>query len=906
MDDNTNKHVREESDTEDALPDPQDEGGRHKRPRLDACLFMDDALSPLSVALERQRVDRNILTSLDEDRPVSVLSNSIIDPTAFKYQHDAHSVFYSLDVIENAPPVNDADKEKDADTADGVMEDAVLAQTSGRRVASSSSPPASSSSLRIARVLMEANKKVPSVLPGRESWTYPCFSDADPRACPNEELGSLVLCRVPSNGHGDDLDAALLAAAWCVRLGLDHGWPKNYALASVRTTPPSGPRWDAYLYGHPSGHTFNSPNEFLTHLQWLCSSNPLIPCICKLCNGEPIKDTSHIQFLDPPPEIPEQLELEPEISLTYEGNEKIIPSTIDLAQISPPPPDLAVSPLPVPLKTSTILDADWGGDDSNSSSEDGSYGDSNGDFSDESESDGDDMNDDDDDDSGNESETIEVSKDRAEESNSEQDEMEREPLFPDIEPLMPQVSTSSAYRRPKKKIDASRILSPDVLTSSYTPLRKSEVAWYPSARLNFQPAPSNPDSFLQRMPMWPVLLLSHPDANSRLTTILPLPLPSSSEIQAVSTHHPDRQPPPFSRSCVRTADTPSHYTPKPTNAPTFGPRTVNVSDLVPWRQIDATPPHHNRKYMSTDHAWQRRWNRGVLQAVGASSSWEPLYTTETGEQQEEERDANANDGVSPTNLAGTVLWKELTAVRYGVEVVRMGDWVHVVLPSPFVDDEMEMKNVSAAHASAKHRMMKIDRIVFRSPAVNLLRRFDRDVVESDEQRVKQILEAQRKSGKVIVEGDVYAFRKQVGWFLVGRKRCTMRKVVMGRRFGLEEATLNDMPGGYDGSGEVDEVGGGFGQVGLVVGEGKRYWDGWVDNVIGQDDIEDVSAGKLSAKVEIVKTLEGLGSNQSGAGASNGVVDFNYEEDSDDEEIDVGGPPRKASDHVLAEGDDIDA
>ncbi|KAI8830512.1 hypothetical protein BJ741DRAFT_619694 [Chytriomyces cf. hyalinus JEL632] len=860
-----NKHSRQDSQEQDQRHERHAE--RLKRPRLDDCNFVDETMSPLSVAVERERVDRNILTALDEDQTSS-------DSTSFKYQHNSYDIMYTLSTD---PPVHDRDKDHDAVENITTPAAMTLAQKSGLKPAASSSVFPSTSF--ISRFLTDANKKIPMVLPRREACTSPRFSDGDSKKCPQEEPGNVVICRLPNEGVVTNLEAASLAAAWCAKLGLDRGWPKNYTLVSMCTRPLSGLRWDAYLFGHPSGRKYRSPNEFLPHLEWLCSSDPMVPCICKICNGERIKDLSHIEFLNPPPDMAEQSEPESENAASIENVEK--PVSVIAEAAAPIPLVLPSAPTSEPLKKSTILDADWGADNSDSSSEDGSYG---GDLSNESESESDDMDDDDDDDSEDS------------DSNDETGEPQKV-VFGDLEAVNGPSSFSSVSRRPKllPKMGASRILPVDVLNSLYTPLRKSEIAWYPSARLNFQPAPSNLDKFLQRMPMWPVLLLSHPDPASRLAIILPLPLPSPSEIQAAASLYPENHAPPFLRSTVRTTDTPSHYTPKPTNAPIFGPRTVHVSDLVPWRQISATPPHHSRKYMSTDHAWQRRWNRGVLQAVGASSTWEPLFATEKAEKREEECEHPQSTEIdNAVSTLGTV-WKEMKAVRYGAEVVRVGDWVHVVLPSPFVDDKMEMRNIAVSQAVVKHRLMRVDRLVFRSPAVNSLRRFEGGMIEGlEEMRARQILEAQRKVGKVIVEGEVYVFRKKMGWVLVGKKRCTMRKVVTGRRFGFEkgaEAALGDvaLAGGYDGSKEVEEVGGGFGQLGLIVGEGRRYWNGWVDTIVGRSDSEDVDGGKVSAKVELVRTLEAIGSDGREAEASDVGVDFNYEEDNEDEAGGGGGP-----------------
>ncbi|KAJ3031057.1 UNVERIFIED_CONTAM: hypothetical protein HDU68_006645 [Siphonaria sp. JEL0065] len=69
---------------------------------------------------------------------------------------------------------------------------------------------------------------------------------------------------------------------WIKNLGIVM-LPTNYSL--MQQQRPTGNRADKYLYGHPSGSRFRSPNEFMPHLEWL-KNNQTHPCTCKLCKPE--------------------------------------------------------------------------------------------------------------------------------------------------------------------------------------------------------------------------------------------------------------------------------------------------------------------------------------------------------------------------------------------------------------------------------------------------------------------------------------------------------------------------------------------------------------------------------------------------------------------------------------------
>ncbi|KAJ3201921.1 hypothetical protein HDU82_007732 [Entophlyctis luteolus] len=707
----------------------------------------------------------------------------------------------------------------------------------------------------VLRIFSIFKKSVPPSVGGRSAAEAerhpPLFSDGVESTHPSNLSKSVVFCDYDSS----DEDAALLGASWLAKLGLYFGWPDGYRLVSIATAPATGVRWDAYLFGHISGKRFRSPNEFLPHLHWLCNGDPKQPCLCKICNGALVADDSHIKFINylPSKSLNEQSVAAYDTNADPVTDENLelenalleppvaVESGADLADLPGVHPS-AISNPPVEIPGRNI-DDDW--NDSNYNSEsDADYCSSgsgaNSDAESETSSDVDSMNDDDDDDSGNESGETTGQACGSHFGN------EIRQLFPDL---------------PDKKIetvDDLDVLPASTLMSWYAPCRKGEVAWYPSSQLNCRLWPKDSRQFPQHMTFWPCLVLCVPSSTS--VTIIPLPLPTPSELMAALNPSPE-----FAslgailpRNIIRTLKTPGHYTPRPTHAPVFTPCTVPLSHLVPWRQIEPSPPVHPKKNVSGEKHWQRRWNRGVIQAVGVSSTWEPIPDP-----------SNPYDDSSVDEL-GTV-WQELKAVRWGVEVIRVNDWTHVVLPSPCVERRDGRYGISERTlASAKHRLMRISRIVFRSPTTS--KSFgDRDV-----ETAKKLIAARRKSAKVIVEGDVYAYRKGTGWIYVGVKRCTMKKVVIGRRFGhppvSEEGPQENSS--ISQNSELEEVGLGFGQVGLIAAESRGVWEGWL-----KLDSEN-SKSSPSAFLDMVNGLEIINETTPVDG-----FDFNYSEDegSDDDD-----------------------
>ena len=65
-------------------------------------------------------------------------------------------------------------------------------------------------------------------------------------------------------------------------------FPRNYVLyKQVRenSSNPKDSRQDNYLYGHPGGRRFRSPNQFLPHLLWLVKGVEDADCPCEICSG---------------------------------------------------------------------------------------------------------------------------------------------------------------------------------------------------------------------------------------------------------------------------------------------------------------------------------------------------------------------------------------------------------------------------------------------------------------------------------------------------------------------------------------------------------------------------------------------------------------------------------------------
>ncbi|KAI9345347.1 hypothetical protein BDR26DRAFT_856797 [Obelidium mucronatum] len=193
------------------------------------------------------------------------------------------------------------------------------------------------------------------------------------------------------------------------------------------------------------------------------------------------------------------------------------------------------------------------------------------------------------------------------------------------------------------------------------------------------------------------------------------------------------------------------------------------------------------------------WNRGVIQAVGVSSSWEPIPSFPV-----HQRPVKQSDGVLKSSPSVTLS----TASSH----------VHL-LPRTFV---------VAATRGGKWAVLMMVVVV------------------------------------VVVVKEVVVMTLSQKFFLVDARDSAVSPHVDG----TPQLPKTNM--------ELEEVGDGFGQVGLVVGEARNVWDSWV-SFDGKG--EDEGQGGLGTFVEVVRGLE----NQVVCFPNMGdLYDFNYEEQSSDE------------------------
>ncbi|KAJ3399091.1 hypothetical protein HDV05_002072, partial [Chytridiales sp. JEL 0842] len=191
------------------------------------------------------------------------------------------------------------------------------------------------------------------------------------------------------------------------------------------------------------------------------------------------------------------------------------------------------------------------------------------------------------------------------------------------------------------------------LLETWNPCRPGEIAWIPTSELNL------PRTGCATKPAyWPVLVLDTPPspshAESPKAQVMPLPLPSPSTVSTLSKTSTALH---FRPDLHRT---PSHYsTPPPPLI--FGPRQVNTETIIPWmkKSVDTFLKSGGEGV---------GFSKGLVQGVGLEVSWEVLeYLPSTEIVQEEELFAD-----DPEERV-----QYLKKVRWGSEVVEVGDWVRV-------------------------------------------------------------------------------------------------------------------------------------------------------------------------------------------------------------------------------------
>jgi hypothetical protein len=314
-------------------------------------------------------------------------------------------------------------------------------------------------------------------------------------------------------------------------------------------------------------------------------------------------------------------------------------------------------------------------------------------------------------DSGSDGSSGSDDSDDGEEGDDEEDEEDEE----DDEDFVPDED-----RQQLKHIDKRpRLIPPNLeqpvktvtiaeLMNVWEPVRAGEVGWVQTGDLNLLRT-----GCTTRPPYWPILIFSTPpssipsksssnqddgdehDPFSMTVNVMPLPLPTPPEIQMHTTTTPN--PPPWFSPKPDTYRTPSHYTNR--SLPLIvGPRTVVTETVINFGKLPKFPD-----------VWAERvrYNRGLIQAVGASVTWEVLeYKSSSSSSSTVTVNGNGVSGtstaifskgkekvtaatvaivsdsshVSPFETDPDEREEDVLKLRWGSEVIQVGDWVRVVTP----------------------------------------------------------------------------------------------------------------------------------------------------------------------------------------------------------------------------------
>ncbi|KAJ3217817.1 hypothetical protein HDU67_007234 [Dinochytrium kinnereticum] len=221
------------------------------------------------------------------------------------------------------------------------------------------------------------------------------------------------------------------------------------------------------------------------------------------------------------------------------------------------------------------------------------------------------------------------------------------------------VDGGSHNRKRLKSLDDDPDLTFPNLDTGFFP-RVGEIGWYPTSKLYL----NIPD--VTYVAFWPVLVVSSgsqssSDHGSSLKKgdsdeirVMPLPLPSDSEISYLLsrlTIAPD-SPQPFLEEEIDSKVSPGHFLPRRGGPPAFRPRRCWGRYFLPFRlnEVEMTDMR------------KRRLNRGLIQAVAASASFEVLRVLH-----EMPKHLSVFPGVPPETY--------VECIRWGSDVIKVGDVV---------------------------------------------------------------------------------------------------------------------------------------------------------------------------------------------------------------------------------------
>ncbi|KAJ3104886.1 hypothetical protein HDU97_008744 [Phlyctochytrium planicorne] len=541
----------------------------------------------------------------------------------------------------------------------------------------------------------------------------PKFSDGNPEKFPTSE--TLQLC--------SDLHANV-RKTWLLQLGLldsdgNGDFPEGFDLFFPLDPTDDIPGSIGYLYGHESGRPFTSPIEFVNHLNWLILGDKTDACRCEVCAESRSGNEEEIAAEEA--DIPAVLGLRPASELGGEGDAVGKPSDE-----------------PGSRTFGRGLDDDDSYDDD---SDDEDYIANN--------EDDDDDDDDDEDDSDMES---------AKESSKKRQRS------PSVDSAL-----NGGYTNRKRiktvELEVDAVVLP-TLNFPFT-LRTREIGWYPTSKLHLNLGDETSPDY------WPVLVIAQSETDPSAIKVLPLPLPSSSELQYLKTRPAPQEPVEICQD-VDHSVTPGHYTPRKALPPAFPPKLVDRSLYSPFRTKEATFASRSTP----------RLNRAMVQSVGATTSFEILDLV---------------NGIpsEPSVFIDLPVEAYVQRFRWGSDIIHIGDLV-----------ELEPMYTKVLIAPEKVEVAEGGAVTITSPQILTTRTL----------RVMELKHAIIASKDYLeVEGRVFQLDDsgEIAEALLGIARYSANKVLVGRWLGNEFSVkqLPSMPVRY-----TERPG---------LARHERLWEGWI-------------------------------------------------------------------------------
>ncbi|KAJ3164391.1 hypothetical protein HK101_000466 [Irineochytrium annulatum] len=671
-----------------------------------------------------------------------------------------------------------------------------------------------------------SSNRINAHLPGRLTGA-PRFSDGQTRTHPIES-DNVVACHPASSE---------LAKLWLRKLGLSTedglgDFPEGYKLFLLKEFGPTGEKTKFELYGHPSGKAITSPEEFLDHVNYFILGDPDAKCPCNICEPEiSIHIESPTSKVDHLSEVAVEEDLELTINLTSDGH-----ST--QAEAPDPASNLSNGRSVVPQGLNVLLADEIDDDDESDDEEYNPAGSNRGDAV-EGGMDEDDDDDDDEDD---------VDWAPKKEGN-------KRPRSPSVDEEFDDTDVEVtgdggiAYKRVKLSSDESARTLDQAHLRPAIQLRVGEVCWCISADL-VEP------QYADIATLWPALIASEAAdgmieaplmQESLHATIIPMPLPSLSEINHLL-HPPtiETEKPP-SVGDIDQRLTPGHYVPKATQR-VSGPRRIAKAALLPFL-TRASPAVPNSC---------RHWYRAMIQAVNATTSYEVTRMRQ--------QPYSSLSAFPPEEGEAYV-----DEMRWGADVIRVGD---VVQLTSIVED---IEDTAIREPGDGVGGLNGDPVVTMNPMMMPYSHHDPVRRTRRTLRLMKVNHMIRSGSKrVEIEGDVFHVKDLEGENsaieYAGLVRWKAHRYLLGRWHGKLPAysAIDGAPSG--GASRPERV--------SVVAEVVGLWEGWIG--------PKANCAELSARLEAMTMKPGhddgdtmiildaesdLGVNAGIGGGINGVMGF---------------------------------